>query len=465
MWEQIRANRLRSIALITVMAVLLILVGYSSGVLIGGEIGGIYGVLVALVIWAGMMLVYFFGAESILLNEANAIELKHEDSPRLFNVVEEMQLASGLERAPRLYLIDAFAPNAFTIGRKPETSAIGVTSGLMYRLNRDELQGVIAHEISHLKNHDVQFMTLAAIMLGTIVMLSEMVSRGFASGGRGRSRTLARGGGVAGLAVLGIALVVVVLGPLMAQILYFTCSRKREFLADACAAQYTRYPDGLASALEKISRAPHSLGFASKAIAPLFITNPMYAEEDAPDSIFASHPPTSERIRILHSMAGASLGDYEEAYRQARGSGLIGAGSLQNATPQSIREPLDEGPIETRENLRQLIYRSQGYLQIRCNCGLTMSIPESYQDDKIHCIRCGSVLPLPAAKERSALAGDRPKMTDAAEPPLQYTRTGIGWESFRCSCGRTVQVSPAFEGSHLRCSNCGRNIEVSPHAA
>ncbi len=294
MWEQIRANRRRSAVLIAAMATVLALLGYSVGELIVGAGGGVFGVALALGIWAVLIVVYLTSAESILLHNTLARELQREDSPRLFNIVDEMKLASGLEFTPKLYLIDASMPNAFSVGRKPETSAIAVTTGLMYRLDRDELQGVIAHEMSHLKNRDAQFLTLAAVMLGTTVILSEIARRSLWFGGRGRSRRDERGGGQAQAILALVALVVAILGPLMAQLLYFACSRKREFLADACAAQFTRYPEGLASALEKISQSPVGLEFASQATAPLFIVNPLYASGTEPDSVFSSHPPTVE---------------------------------------------------------------------------------------------------------------------------------------------------------------------------
>lgn len=470
MWEQIAANRRRSAVLIMVMAVVLVLIGFSVGEMIVGHGGGVFGVLLAFVIWGILMLVYLFSAESILLQGALARELKREDSPRLFNIVDEMVIASGLGYTPKIYLIDASMPNAFAVGRKPETSAIGVTTGLMYRLNRDELQGVIAHEISHLKNHDSQFLTLAAVMLGTAIILSEIAKRSLWFGSRGRDRNDSRGGsgGGQGAALIAIvALVVAILGPLMVQLLYFACSRKREFLADACAAQFTRYPEGLASALEKISRSPGGLSMASAATAPMFIVNPIYADgKDPSDSVFSSHPSTTERVRILRSMAGASLHAYEAAYRQAKGGGLIGRQSLAEAPEESIRPPSTEGPIETRHDARDVICRTYGYLNVTCNCGLKMSVPEQYPQTDLHCLRCANVLALPTVTERESQAVDPQIERLAAAPPviegpMQYVRQTQGWESFRCACGRTVQISPAFSAPHIRCGNCGRVIEIA----
>jgi heat shock protein HtpX len=460
MWEQIQANRRRSAVLITVMAAVLVIVGYAGGELIAGPGAGAFGLLVALIIWAAMMLAYFTSAEGILMHGADARELKREDSPQLFNIVEEMKLASGLGFTPRIYLIDDPAPNAFAVGRKPENSAIAVTTGLLYRLNRDELQGVIAHEIGHLKNRDVQFMTLAAVMLGSIVILSLIVRRSLWFGGRGRSRSNSRGGDQAQVIIVIVGLVFAILGPIMAQLLYFACSRKREYLADACGAQFTRYPEGLASALEKISQAHESLSFASKATAPMFIVNPLSADGDEPDSVFASHPPTRERIRILRSMTGASLADYEAAYRRAKGGALIGAQTLQSAPQESIRTASTEGPIQTRRETRDVTHRYHGYMRLHCNCGLDISVPEGYEQDTIRCIRCGSVLTIPTAESAAATS---PVAGQAPVPPLiplQYQRTRTGWESFRCTCGRTIQISPAFTAPQVRCSGCGRTIQI-----
>ena len=194
MWEQIRANRRRSAVLITGMAIVLLLLGALAGQALFGPDGAIIGLGIALIIWGVQLAIYATNADSLLLHGAFAKELKREDSPQLFNVVEEMKIASGLPFLPRLYLIDDPSPNAFAIGSKPENSAIAVTTGLLHRLNRDELQGVIAHEMGHLKNRDVQFMTLAAVMLGSIVILSEIVLRTMRFGGRGRSRSDSRAG-------------------------------------------------------------------------------------------------------------------------------------------------------------------------------------------------------------------------------------------------------------------------------
>lgn len=469
MWEQIRANRRRSAVFLFAMICVLTLLGYLIGEAIAPG-GGVFGLAVALVIWGIQMIVYFAAAERILLGSAHARELQREDSPRLSNIVEEMKLASGLEFTPRIFLIDDPTPNAFAIGRKPETSAIAVTTGLVHRLNRDELQGVIAHEIGHLKNRDVQFMTLAAVLLGSIILLAELFLRGLRGIGRSSSRSRSRGGGQAQLVLFLIAILFAILAPILAQLLYFACSRKREYLADASAAQFTRYPEGLASALQKIAGAQRGLSFASKATAPMFIVNPLQASGGAAFSLFSTHPPTEERIRILRSMGGAGLTDYEAAYHKLKGTGtqLIGADSLQQSTHTEIREASreTEGALNPRD-IRSVTHRLDGYLALNCSCGLITRVPERYERNEIHCVRCGSVLAMPTVAELRVAAPSAPAETRVStedQTPLVYVRKGKGWQSFRCRCGRTLQLSPSFSAPRLECRKCGREIAVMQDA-
>jgi heat shock protein HtpX len=460
MWDQIRANRRRSTVLITLMLAVLLLLGAGAGGAFAGPDGLIFGVLIALVIFGIQWLIYATAAESVLLSGANAREITRDDSPQLFNIVEEMKIAAGLAHFPRIYLFDEPAPNAFAIGRKPEKCAVAVTTGLLHRLNRDELQGVIAHELAHIKNHDVHFMTLAGVMLGSIVILSEILLRTLRFGGRGRTRSDSRGGGGGGQAQLVLVLMAIVfaiLGPLLAQFLYFACSRKREYLADACGAQFTRYPEGLAAALEKISLTRIPVTCANPANAPLFIVNPLTAT-GAATRLFATHPPTTERIRILRAMAGASLADYEQAYRRNTGTGLLTAGNLRGDTPQAIRPGSAAGPVETRQTVHDLKYRHHGYVPLTCSCGLELAIPPGYERSTIRCVRCSSELPIPAAAP--------PVLTPPTPQPaevLQYKRIARakpGWESFRCGCGRAIQLSPAFSAPRVRCTHCQRTIEI-----
>ena len=219
---------------------------------------------------------------------------------------------------------------------------MAITTGLLEKLNRDELQGVIAHEISHIKNRDVLLMSLISIMLGTIVILAWYGSHILIFGGMGGRRSSKGGGGGAQIIILVVALAFMILAPLMAQLIYFAVSRKREYLADASAALYTRYPEGLASALEKLGASTGQLKSANKATAPMYIVNPFRKKGMRASDLSSTHPPISERIRILRAMAGNSFGDYDQAYRQVHGgkgvipaAGDTGGGDFPAAGPEA----------------------------------------------------------------------------------------------------------------------------------
>lgn len=460
MWEQIQANRRRSIALIAGMATALLGLGFFAGEAVAPGGGGWVGLALAGVVFAVQWGVYCGGAESAVLQGVAAHEVGRAEIPRLHNVVEEMQIAAGLKAPPRILLIADPAPNAFAIGRKPENSAIAVTTGLLQRLDRDELQGVIAHEIGHIRNRDVQFMTLAAVMLGAIITLSDLAWRTIRLGRAGRTRSDSRGGGQAQAIFLLLALLFAALGPFVAQLLYFACSRRREYLADASGAQFTRYPEGLASALEKISAAPTQVAFANRTTAAMMIVNPLRAAS-ARLPFFSTHPPTAERVRILRGMAGASLADYEAACAVARGKGVLGARALAEAPRVERRAASTEGPILDPRGAREAAAALSGYVTVSCGCGLETRVPASHPQSEIRCIRCGSRLALPAAGASSGPA----EAVAPAPQELQFQRQSRGWESFRCACGRVMPISPGFLGTHLHCSRCGRRIAVLPNAA
>ena len=309
MWEAISANQRRSALLIASLAALLAIVGMAIGFLMGGRPQTAYfGAFVGICIWGVLLLVNLMGGESVLLSSANAREVAHDEAPQLYNVVEEMRIAAALPAMPRVFIIDTPVPNAFAVGLNPERACVAVTAGLLERLSRDELQGVIAHELGHVSNRDTLFMTLAGVTLGAIVLLADAGMRMmFWGGGRRRSSSSGKGGG--GAAILMIAaLVLAILAPLVARLLYFACSRQREYLADASAAQFTRYPAGLANALRKIAlqQDPKKIP-VNRVVAPMYAINPLAAAGSF--SVFGTHPPTEERIRRLLEMQGAAPTD------------------------------------------------------------------------------------------------------------------------------------------------------------
>ena len=309
MWEAISANQRRSALLIASLAALLAIMGMAIGFLMGGRPQTAYfGAFVGLGIWGVLLLVNLMGGESVLLSSASAREVGHDEAPQLYNVVEEMRIAAALPAMPRVFIIDTPVPNAFAVGLNPERACVAVTAGLLERLSRDELQGVIAHELGHISNRDTLFMTLAGVTLGAIVLLADAGMRMMFWGGGGRRRSSSTSGknGGAALAVMMIAaLVLAILAPLVARLLYFACSRQREYLADASAAQYTRYPAGLANALRKIAlqQDPKKIP-VNRVVAPMYAINPLAAAGSF--SVFGTHPPTEERIRRLLEMQGAA---------------------------------------------------------------------------------------------------------------------------------------------------------------
>ena len=398
MWEQIRGNRIRSVILVAGMGVLLLLIGYFLGVyFFGNAIGGL---IIALAVWAVMNLIAFFQGDNILLGLSRAKKISRDDHPRLYNVVEEMKIASGLEKMPDIYIIDDPALNAFATGRDPNRAAVAITSGLLQKLNRDELQGVIGHEISHIKNRDVLLMAISGVLLGTIVILAWYATRiiffGAVFGGR---RSSSSGGGYGQLIILAVGIVLMILAPIVAQLIYFAISRKREYLADASSALYTRYPEGLASALEKLAASTSQLKTANKATAPMYIINPFRKKGMAASNLTSTHPPVSERIRILRSMAGgASFADYDQAYRgiHETGKGIIpgsavatGPVALRAAGPSEILGEPDK--MERAREVSDLMWRRSDYKTITCACGTKLRVPPRFKAPSVKCPYCGRI--------------------------------------------------------------------------
>ena len=331
MWEQIRSNQIKSAILVGLMGVLLLLLGFFLGLFFLAN--GIAGLIIALIVWGIMNLVAFFQGDSILLAISGARKISRDDHPRLYNVVEEIKLASGLEKMPDIYIIDDSALNAFATGRNPNQASVAITSGLLQKLNRDELQGVIGHEVSHIKNRDVLLMVLLSVPLGSVVILAWYASRFmFLAGASGSRRRSSSGGGGTQLIIILVGVILMILAPIAAQLIYFAVSRRREYLADASSALYTRYPEGLASALGKLAASDTNVKTANRATAPMYIINPLQEKGMSLESLNSTHPPIGERIRILRGMAGASLADYEQAYRQTKGGvGIVPASALTGA--------------------------------------------------------------------------------------------------------------------------------------
>jgi heat shock protein HtpX len=383
------------------MGALLVVLGYFLGLyFFDSAIGGL---AIALAIWLVMSLIGYFQGDSLLLSMSGARKIRRDDHPRLYNIVEEMKIASGLEKMPDIYIIDDPALNAFATGRDPNRAAVAITSGLLGKLNRDELQGVIGHEISHIKNRDVLLMAMTGVLLGTIVILAWYGSRFLIFGSMtGSRRSSSRGGGgQAQIIILAVALVFMILAPIMAQLIYFAISRKREYLADASSALYTRYPEGLASALEKLGASTGQLKSANQATAPMYIVNPFRKKDMRASDLSSTHPPISERIRILRAMAGISFNDYDQAYRQVHrgGKGIIpaagiaaGVAPLAAAAPEAkIEEPNE---MQRARETSDVMWRLHNYKTITCDCGTKLRVPPNFKEPKITCPHCGRIHPV-----------------------------------------------------------------------
>ncbi|MEN6592493.1 MAG: M48 family metalloprotease [Methanobacterium sp.] len=297
-YASIAANKRWTYLLFALYAVLIGIIGYLIGLYLGSTI---IGLVIAVLIFVIALLVSYYGGEKMVTTMAGAREVSKQEEPYLYNTVEALSIAAGLPM-PKLYTIDTDVPNAFAAGRNPENASITVTTGLLDRLDRLELEGVIAHEMSHIKNYDVLLATVVVVLAGTIVFLGYMAR--YSSYGR-LFRGGGRGGGPAAIVLIILLAVLIVLAPLFAQLLKFAISRKREFLADASGADLTGYPEGLASPLEKISGMQKSKSkIQNTAFNGIYIINPAVgADRDSTgSSLFSTHPPTEERVKRLREM-------------------------------------------------------------------------------------------------------------------------------------------------------------------
>jgi heat shock protein HtpX len=404
LFELIRANQRRAAVLVVGMAVLLFAGGYALGELLQPG-AGLLGLAGAGAVWAVMTLIAWFQGDRILLSASAARRIQKQDHPVLWNVVEEMCIAAGLPQMPDVYIIDENAPNAFATGREPERSAVAVTAGLLERLSRDELQGVIAHELGHVKNRDVLYMTMVGIMMGAIVMLADIGVRVLWYGGGRRRTSSSRDGGGGQAIVMLVAVVLIVLAPLLARLMYLALSRRREYLADASSALFTRYPEGLARALEKISASAVPLRAANRATAPMYIVNPLEAVGKRLAKLSSTHPATSQRVQILRSLAGGaaiSLARYDEAFRKVtrRAVGVVPAGSLVAAETLAAREagaPDSRSHLDRVRETTDALWRMQNYGFVSCPCGTKLKVPPEQAGREIPCPHCGRALRLAPA--------------------------------------------------------------------
>ena len=302
MYEQISANKRKTVLLIFLFVLLLSAVGLAVDYFLRG---GVVGIVIVAIIVTVSSFVSYFNSDKVALRMAHARPTDPVEYARYHNLVEGLCIASGLPK-PRLYIVDDSAPNAFSTGRNPKHAAIAVTTGLLERMNRVELEGVLAHELSHIRNYDVLVMTLAVTMVGIIALLSDFFLRiMFWTGGRG-GRDDDSGNNPLGIVFAILGFVLLIFAPIIAALMQMAVSRRREYLADASGVLLTRYPPGLISALEKLKDDHTSTHFASKATAHLWIEEPLDKESNRGETkwnhLFDTHPPIDDRIHALEQM-------------------------------------------------------------------------------------------------------------------------------------------------------------------
>ncbi len=294
-YEEIAANKRRSYILITLFVIIIIALGYALGFVWGFPY---FGLIVALIFAVIYTIMIFYSGDKAILALSGAKPVAKKDYPYLYNAVEGLSIAAGIPM-PKIYMIDDSAINAMATGRSPEHAAVTVTKGAVDRLNRQELEGVIAHEISHIKNFDIRLMLITVMLVGIIILLSDFMLRSFIFGA-GRQR---RGGGQGQIILIAIAFILAILAPIVAHLVKLAVSRKREYLADADGALLTRYPPGLANALRKIRDDKEPLvEAANRATANLYIANPLRKFGEKAGRLWSTHPDINSRIKKLEGM-------------------------------------------------------------------------------------------------------------------------------------------------------------------
>ncbi len=296
MFETIKKNKRESLFIVSIFIVAITLIIYY--ICMALDMGPI-SIVIALVFSIVSAWSSYYYSDQIVLKLNNARPATREENLQLVNILDSLVVASGLNSTPALYVMDDPQPNAFATGRDPEHSAICVTTGLLEKLDYYELEGVIGHELGHIKNYDIRLSAIVTVMVGFVVMLSDMFSRYMFFGNRRRSRDDGNGNAILML----IGLIFLILSPIFGKLMQLAISRKREFMADATSVQFTRNPEGLISALEKISADPNELKNVNTSTAHMFISNPF--KEDTKKkfaNLFSTHPSTEDRIEALKSL-------------------------------------------------------------------------------------------------------------------------------------------------------------------
>ncbi len=304
-YSQISANKRNSFLLGLGLVALLAALGLTLGYGLTGSVrGAVATTIFAVVVGAVASLASYYAGDRLVLGVSKAREVDEQSAPQLFNVVREMSIAAGLPKVPRIYLIDDTSPNAFATGRDPEHASVAVTTGLLEKLNREELQGVIGHELSHVRNYDIRFSLIVGVLVGSVALLADFFLRSLWWGGGRRGRDgEGKGGGLQAI-VFVLAIVLAILAPIAARLVQLAVSREREYLADASSVDLTRNPVGLERALAVIGSDREVLEVANRATQHLYFANPIKKWEERSSGLFSTHPPIVDRINRLRQLAG-----------------------------------------------------------------------------------------------------------------------------------------------------------------
>jgi heat shock protein HtpX len=353
MYEQIARNRRASWLLAGLVVAILAVLGFAIGYAVtGGTQGGIGLLGVFGVVAIAWSVIGYYTGDRMVLAVSGARRVTHAEEPQLYNVVEEMTIAAGLPQPPAVYVLEDASPNAFATARDPRHASIAVTRGLLAQLDREQLQGVIAHEMSHIRNYDIRFQTLVGILVGMVALVADFFLRWSFWGGMGRRRDGGGSGGDQGQAIFAIvALVLAILAPLAAYAVQFAVSRRREFLADASAVELTRNPLGLARALHTIATDPRPLKSANRATAHLYVENPLKKTKEV-TGVFDTHPPVQKRIAVLLDMAHVGPEALAERPTGAAGMPLDGP-SPGPAAPSAPVTPATPVAPHSQDSQRQ----------------------------------------------------------------------------------------------------------------
>jgi heat shock protein HtpX len=297
-------NKRNSIILIGAVTALLAVLGFTIGYGTTGAVEGAFGVTTGAIILAMLLSVgSYFGGDKLVLGASGAKEVTQQVAPQLMNVVQEISLAAGTPM-PKVYIIDDTAPNAFATGRDPKHASVAITTGLLQKLDREELQGVIAHELGHVRNFDIRFALLVAVLVGSIALLADFFLRFTFWGGGRRGGDRDRGGGGLAAILFIVAIVLAIVAPIVARLVQLAVNRQREYLADATSVELTRNPRGLERALAKIAGDREVLEVANRATQHLYFTNPIKKFEERSTSMFSTHPAIVDRINRLRQLTG-----------------------------------------------------------------------------------------------------------------------------------------------------------------